>query len=92
MTTTPGHTLDSVSVIVENSNFGTVAIVGDLFEKASDCNDESVWIDAGTENEQEQRKNRLRMAELADWIIPGHGAPFAVTETIKTQLKLQLNK
>lgn len=71
---TPGHTSTCVSVIVKNTNFenaGTVGIAGDLFEKEEDVFDESLWVGAGTENEKLQRKNRLKVAEMVDFIIPG---------------------
>ena len=68
---TPGHTLDSVSVIVNNcisgfshllenlgpdsSGVSVVAVIaGDLFEKEEDLQDESVWIEAGSEDQAKQ--------------------------------------
>ena len=67
---TPGHTLDSVSVIVNNctsgfshllenlgpdSGLSVVAVIaGDLFEKEEDLQDESVWIEAGSEDQAKQ--------------------------------------
>lgn len=71
---TPGHTTSCVSLIVRNSNFeegGTVGIVGDLFEKEDDIFDESLWVEAGTENRKLQRENRYKVAEMVDFIIPG---------------------
>lgn len=86
---TPGHTLDSVSVIVENSNLSTkpVAVCGDLFERREDCFDESIWIDAGSESIEQQKKNRLTIAEMAGVIIPGHGPKFDVTDEIIAKLR-----
>lgn len=72
---TPGHTNTCISLIVRNSNLennATVAIVGDLFEKEDCIFNESLWINAGTENEKLQRKNRLKVAEMAQYIIPGN--------------------
>lgn len=71
---TAGHTSTCVSLIVKNSNFEnlTVGIVGDLFEKEEDIFNESLWIEAGTEDEKLQRKNRLKIAEMVDFIIPGN--------------------
>lgn len=88
---TPGHTLDSVSVMVEDTNLGkTVAICGDLFENASDCENEKVWIEAGSESQQEQRKQRYRIAQMANVIVPGHGEMFTVNEDIRALLGKQL--
>lgn len=93
---TPGHTLDSVSVIVNNctSGFGhledmvlwsyglglsvVAVIAGDLFEKEEDIHDDSVWIEAGSEDQAKQRESRAAVLALADWVVPGHGPPFKV--------------
>lgn len=76
---TPGHMHHDVSVIVYNANsLGTVGIVGDLFE----CeNDEDVWRSM-SEFVEQQEKNRAKILELCDYIVPGHGAMF------KNNLKL----
>lgn len=86
---TPGHTNDSISLIVENNNLSSkpVAIVGDLFEKREDCYFELIWIGAGSDSIDIQRKNRLYIAEMAGIIIPGHGPQFDVTDEIITRLK-----
>lgn len=87
---TPGHTNSCISLIVKNTNLEnheSVAIVGDLFEKEEDIFDESLWIEAGSENEKLQRQNRLKIAEIADYIIPGHGAKFKVTEAMRVKLR-----
>ena len=67
-----------------------VAIVGDLFEKEEDVFEESLWIDAGSENEKLQRKNRLKIAEMVEFIIPGHGPMFKVTEEMREKLRQDL--
>lgn len=86
---TPGHTLDSVSLIVENSNLceKPVAVCGDLFEKRHDCFHELIWIGAGSDSIDKQRKSRLFIAEMAGIIIPGHGPRFDVTDEIIAKLK-----
>lgn len=87
---TPGHTLDSVSVIVFNTNMGKrVAIVGDLFEKVEDIDDPEIWRSAGTDSEAEQEASRLSMIKAMNVIIPGHGPPFEVTERMRTVLAEQ---
>lgn len=73
---TPGHTLTDVSVIVK-TDIGIIGIVGDLFESEDDIVDETIWLNAGSENPESQRANRKAIIELVDWIIPGHGAMFS---------------
>lgn len=86
---TPGHTMDSISVIVANSNLtaNKVAICGDLFERQEDCFDKTIWLDAGSESESTQINQRLAIAEMADIIVPGHGPQFTVTQEIRDALK-----
>ncbi|XP_028399196.1 metallo-beta-lactamase domain-containing protein 1-like [Dendronephthya gigantea] len=72
---TPGHTDSDVSVIVKNTRHGTVAITGDLFEKAADLAREDLWK-AYSEHEELQRDNREKILGIADYIVPGHGAMF----------------
>jgi len=85
---TPGHTHSCVSVIVDNSQLGgRVGITGDLFERREDIDDESIWIDAGSESVKLQRQERCKIAHLCDFIVPGHGPMFAVIETMRSQLK-----
>uniref|UniRef100_A0A182K9U8 Metallo-beta-lactamase domain-containing protein n=1 Tax=Anopheles christyi TaxID=43041 RepID=A0A182K9U8_9DIPT len=91
---TPGHTLSCVTVLVAKSNLSApdglpVAIVGDLFERQQDIDDERLWLDAGSENPRAQRTHRARIANLADWIIPGHGGPFRVDTAVREKLKQQ---
>ncbi|XP_052747071.1 metallo-beta-lactamase domain-containing protein 1 isoform X2 [Bicyclus anynana] len=64
---------------------------GDLFEKFEDIADPSLWLDAGSEDPTQQRRNRLKVAQLADWIVPGHGPKFEVTDEIRETLKTQYN-
>ena len=51
---TPGHTLDSVSMVVVTGTKeqGTVVIAGDNFEKEEDLEDPELWKSAGSEDEQ----------------------------------------
>lgn len=89
---TAGHTAKCVSVVVRNCSEGVVVIAGDLFEKYEDIENEDTWLGAGSENPCVQRSNRLRMAQLADVIVPGHGAPFNVTEAIRKKLQSDVAK
>lgn len=89
ITPTPGHTLDSISLIVENSNLSSkpVAVCGDLFEKREDCFHELIWIGAGSDSIDKQRKSRRFISEMAGIIIPGHGPQFEITDEIIAKLK-----
>lgn len=89
---TPGHTSDSITVIVDESNLasGPVAICGDLFENEMDWTDPYIWIGAGSESIVQQRKSRHHITEMSDLIVPGHGSPFTVTQEIRDKLKTEL--
>ena len=70
---TPGHTHADVSVLVRHvKDLGTVVVCGDLFEKE---NDENEWQSL-SECVEKQEKNRAKILQLADYVIPGHGAMF----------------
>uniref|UniRef100_A0A0R3RY39 Lactamase_B domain-containing protein n=1 Tax=Elaeophora elaphi TaxID=1147741 RepID=A0A0R3RY39_9BILA len=69
---TPGHTDHDRSVIVSGTEYGTVAIVGDIFEEE---NDDNSWK-ANSKYPEEQQKSRKIILSKADWIIPGHGGMF----------------
>lgn len=92
---TPGHTLSCVSVLVKGSNLapaGMVAIVGDLFERREDIADSALWLDAGSEDPAAQRRNRARMAAMAEYIIPGHGGMFPVDQQMRDALGVQASE
>ncbi|XP_020801092.1 metallo-beta-lactamase domain-containing protein 1 [Drosophila serrata] len=85
---TPGHTLSCVSVVVKNSQLaGTVGITGDLFERREDVDDESIWKGAGSEDEKRQRVERSKIAQICDFIVPGHGPLFLLTTEMRSKLK-----
>ncbi len=81
---TPGHTLDSVSVLVKTSE-GLVAIVGDLFEREEDIEQPELWkVTAGSEDEKKQEESRKKVLNIADYIVPGHGPIFKVLEKYRS--------
>ncbi|XP_076639785.1 metallo-beta-lactamase domain-containing protein 1 [Colletes latitarsis] len=92
--TTPGHTSDDVTVWVESIVSGKsthFAITGDLFEKEEDILDPSIWKDLGTEELQKTQSNmRASVINLADFIIPGHGPMFRVTDSMRKIVKDQI--
>lgn len=74
---TQGHTAECVSLFVKNCDiYGTVGLVGDLFERQEDVTDESIWLAAGSQNMDLQRANRARVYNEVDYILPGHGPLF----------------
>lgn len=90
---TPGHTLTCVTVLVKTKDDQLVAVAGDLFERQEDLKDETLWLEvAGSEDEDLQRGNRLKILKLADYIVPGHGPMFKVTEDMKKEACAELEK
>ena len=73
---TPGHTLDSITVMVTLPENKRMAVTGDLFENQDDLEDDRIWINAGSESQEKQRQNRQMILELAHFIVPGHGKMF----------------
>nr|CAH7757154.1 unnamed protein product [Callosobruchus chinensis] len=79
---TPGHTMQDVTVILDTED-GTVAITGDLFEKFEDLENDQLWKSAGSDSEELQMQNRKKILKIADFIVPGHGPIFKVPKTYK---------
>ncbi|XP_071440878.1 metallo-beta-lactamase domain-containing protein 1 [Hetaerina americana] len=85
---TPGHTHADVSVIVQSQKHGVVAVTGDLFEREEDLINPSIWqVSGGSEQPKIQESYRAKIIKLADYIIPGHGPMFKVTEKMKNHIK-----
>ncbi|GFG38317.1 hypothetical protein Cfor_12196 [Coptotermes formosanus] len=85
---TPGHTLTDVSVLVNTKDKGLVAVTGDLFEREEDITNPSLWqLVAGSDDPEKQQQNRNKIMQIADWIVPGHGPIFRVTEEMKNGAK-----
>lgn len=72
---TPGHGgRRDVSLVVAGTDLGTVVVAGDVFE----CHgDEGSW-QALSEDPVAQERSRQRILDIADVVVPGHGAPFKV--------------
>lgn len=81
---TPGHMHNDVSLVVKNTNHGTVVVAGDLFENEEDLSDESLWK-SNSEDPEMQEKNRSKVLRIADVIIPGHGPMFFTAKYKKLQ-------
>lgn len=92
---TPGHTLGCISIIVGHSNIsidGKVAIAGDLFEREEDIMNKNLWMDAQPESDLLQKENRLKIAKMVEYIIPGHGGMFKVTNEMIKKLHCDFNE
>lgn len=76
---TKGHTMECITLLVENcDNYGLVGLVGDLYERQEDIDDESIWLLAGSQDPDLQRANRAQIFNRVDYILPGHGPIFKV--------------
>ncbi len=73
---TPGHSLNDISILVDTQQ-GKVAIVGDLIDSKEDLetNRKPLFCD----DPEGQSRNRKKILEVADYIIPGHGKMFKVS-------------
>ncbi len=80
VTSMTGHDERSIGVLAHTKE-GVVAIVGDLFEYEYDWQTAKEWI-AFSKQPKEQIKNRAKIWELANYIIPGHGPMFKVDKAI----------
>jgi len=80
---TPGHTEHDATVIVE-TNEGTVAITGDIFECDDDWHKEA-W-EPWSKHRETQRKSRERILRIADYIVPGHGDMFEAPTLAELEL------
>nr|VZI19355.1 unnamed protein product [Spirometra erinaceieuropaei] len=80
---TPGHTQSDVSIIVrDTADYGTVALAGDIFENEHDIVRPSLWMN-NSMNPTLQEHSRMKLLKVADYIVPGHGAAFSVTDVVK---------
>jgi glyoxylase-like metal-dependent hydrolase (beta-lactamase superfamily II) len=70
ITKTPGHALEDISIIVNNTESGIIAIVGDLYWRGGD--NKLIQVES-PENLDASRKKILL---IADYLIPGHGKMF----------------
>lgn len=92
---TPGHTSACISLVVKDSNIengSCVVLAGDLFEKEEDVKYELIWLGAGSDNPEKQKENRLKVAKMADFIVPGHGKMFKVTNEMREKLEKDLGQ
>lgn len=67
---TPGHDYSSITLLVKTDQ-GIVAICGDVFWKENSPED-----DIYASDKEKLKHSRKKVLEMADYIIPGHGAMF----------------
>ncbi|XP_046655737.1 metallo-beta-lactamase domain-containing protein 1-like isoform X2 [Daphnia pulicaria] len=89
---TPGHTADDVSVVIKTEDMGTVVIAGDIFEREEDIEQPEIWRSCGSVNPEQQENSRAVIANIADYIVPGHGPIFKVTDGMKKKLSQNLSR
>jgi len=69
---TPGHSLDSISVVVDTDK-GKVAICGDAIASKEYLNLESLPLEITLADVNMYKKSRCELLSISDYIIPGHG-------------------
>ena len=85
---TPGHTSDSVSVVVKIESGDIVVVAGDTFEREEDIEDAYLWrAIGGSEDPDKQEQSRRTILLMADFIVPGHGPMFKVKPQHKNNFK-----
>lgn len=68
-----------------------INFIGDLFEKEEDILNPFIWKELGTKELQKvQSHMRSYIINLANFIIPGHGPMFVVTNDMKRIIKNQI--
>jgi len=80
VTAMTGHDDRSIGVLAKTKK-GLVAITGDLFEAKNDWKNAKNWI-SFSKRPKSQIKNRAKIWELADYIVPGHGNIFKIDKSV----------
>jgi len=84
-----GHTADDTIILIQNATgFGNVAIMGDMMYAAEDIDNEALW-GSGAMFFEEQKNHRRTVIVDSDYVIPGHGPGFRVTEEMRQKLLSQ---
>jgi hypothetical protein len=60
--------------------------LGDIFEREEDIEQPEIWRSCGSVNPEQQENSRAIIANIADYIVPGHGSIFKVTDAMKKKL------
>jgi len=81
---TPGHDQFHCSVIMTTKDVGKVVIAGDVFwwgeDEKQKIDKENIMNhkDPYVKNEKQLNESRMKILEIANYIIPGHGNMFKV--------------
>jgi len=60
---------------------------GDIFEREEDIDHPEIWRDeGGSTNPELQERSRSEIIKIADYIVPGHGPMFKVSEAMRNQM------
>lgn len=81
---TPGHTLDSISVVVDSEGLGVIVIAGDAlptFNNFLKNVPPALHVDRDL-----AVSSMVRIAEMADVVVSGHDKPFSPAERKYIQL------
>uniref|UniRef100_A0A8R1DGF1 Metallo-beta-lactamase domain-containing protein 1 n=1 Tax=Caenorhabditis japonica TaxID=281687 RepID=A0A8R1DGF1_CAEJA len=82
-----GHTSDDIAVVVRDAKGrGDVLVSGDLFMRGEDIDHPMMWQPLSADIIA-QRESRRRYGCIVDWVVPGHGGMFRVTDDVKKALK-----
>lgn len=68
---TPGHSEDSITILVKNTKDGVIAICGDVFFKENHSG-----VDRHATDREKLEESRKLVLSLANYVIPGHGKMF----------------
>jgi glyoxylase-like metal-dependent hydrolase (beta-lactamase superfamily II) len=81
---TPGHTIDSISVVVDSESWGVIVIAGDALPT---FNNFLKNVPPALHVDRDLAVSCMaRIIEMANIIIPGHDEPFSVVERKYIQL------
>uniref|UniRef100_A0A914XCW4 FAS1 domain-containing protein n=1 Tax=Plectus sambesii TaxID=2011161 RepID=A0A914XCW4_9BILA len=86
---TPGNAPEDITVMVSNvPNRGIVAITGNLIFNSNDILEPSLW-EKKAQHVHAGIKRRRKVICHANYVIPGHGPIFAVTDQHRDTVKCQ---
>ncbi|CAI4233137.1 unnamed protein product [Auanema sp. JU1783] len=85
---TPGHSSDDLSIVVrDEQSMGTVTISGDVFIRKEDIDYPIMWQPLSANETQQALSRKKIMCSDTLWIVPGHGPPFLIDNSMKNKFK-----
>jgi glyoxylase-like metal-dependent hydrolase (beta-lactamase superfamily II) len=76
---TPGHSIDSATLLVETAE-GVTAVCGDAIANESFANLDKLPEKFLVYDMDKYNESRKKILSAADWVIPGHGEKFKLTK------------